>query len=567
MQPLPVGRACRHNACPMLTRLSIRDFAVVAQAELEFGKGLTVISGETGAGKSLLVDALGFLSGARADAGAVRHGAQRAELSAEFSLASCPAAAEWLRNSELDDADSCQLRRTLRADGGSRAWINGRPVPLTQLAELAELLVEIHGQHAQQALLVRAQQTALVDAFARHAPLLEAVRTHAKHWMKCHEAREALLARGDVGERQHWLQHQLDELDAQPLEPQVLAEIDASHRRHAHAASLISTCESVLDALGGDHALSGQLQHLRTDLQREARHEPRLGEVDGMLDSAMIQLDEAALLLQRIRDDLDLDPDALQELERRLTRIQDLARKHRVAPDKLAEHRELLAQELSTLADADLRLQQLEHDMAQAQALWQAAADRLSASRRSAADALGQAVAALIDAMGMQGGRFEVALEPTSAAHPDPNGAERAEFLVSANPGQPPRPLRKVASGGELSRVSLAIEVATQGQDAAATLVFDEVDAGIGGAVAAAVGAKLRQLGESLQVLCVTHQPQVAAAGHAQYRVSKAAQDGITQSAVTALDSAGRVDEIARMLGGVDISKEARAAAKRLLEH
>jgi DNA repair protein RecN (Recombination protein N) len=550
----------------MLTRLSIRDFAVVAHTELDFRQGLTVISGETGAGKSLLVDALGFLSGARADAGAVRHGAQRAELSAEFSLVDSPAAAQWLAENELDDDTHCQLRRTLRADGGSRAWINGRPVPISQLAELASLLVEIHGQHAQQALLVRAQQTVLLDHFARHPLLLRDVEQHAKHWKHLHEERAALLARGDVQDRQDWLQHQLDELNAQALEPAALAELDTNHRRHAHAASLIASCGDALQTLQGDDAVSRQLQRLRQHLQREAIHEPRLNDVDGMLDSALIQLDEATSLLQRIHDDLDLDPDTLQTLEQQLVRVQDLARKHRVTPDKLAEHRDVLAEELASLADVDIRLQQLEQAISTTTTHWQQAAQHLSQSRQNAAAALAAQVSALIGELGMQGGRFVIQLEPNSNTDPDPQGAERAEFLVSANLGQPPRALRKVASGGELSRLSLAIEVATQGQDAVATQLFDEVDSGIGGAVAAAVGAKLRALAAHRQVLCVTHQPQVAAAGHTQYQVSKAAHAGITQSSVSVLDPAGRIDEIARMLGGADVSDEARAAAKRLLE-
>ena len=552
----------------MLSRLSIRDFAVVAHAELAFGTGLTVISGETGAGKSLLVDALGFLCGARADAGAVRHGAERAELQAEFLLTDCPAAQDWLREAELDDGDACQLRRTLRADGGSRAWINGRAATMGQLAELAALLVEIHGQHEQQALLSRATQTGLLDAYARHSGLLVSVREDALRWRKLRDERDALLARGDVAERQAWLQHQLDELQAEALEPEALAELDASHRRHAHAASLIAACEHALERLGGDHALSSQLQHLRSGLQREAGNEPRLNDVDAMLDSAAIQLDEALALLERVRDDLDLDPEALQEIERRLVRVQDLARKHRIAPDKLAAHRDMLAIELESLADADARLQGLDRDIATALADWQQAAKQLTSSRRKAGDALANAVETLIGELGMGGGRFEVGLEATADPQsPDAGGAERAEFLVSANAGQLPRPLRKVASGGELSRISLAIEVATLGLDAVPTMVFDEVDSGIGGAVAAAVGTKLRALGDTRQVLCVTHQPQVAAAGHAQYRVSKAAQDGITQSSVEVLDGKGRIGEIARMLGGAEVTKEAQAAAKRLLEH
>ena len=550
----------------MLTRLSIRDFAVVAHAELEFGRGLTVISGETGAGKSLLVDALGFLCGARADAGAVRHGAERAELEAEFTLVESRASA-WLQQAELDDAGACLLRRTLRADGGSRSWINGRAVSLTQLAELAALLVEIHGQHEQQALLSRSTQTGLLDAHARHPGLLQATRVPAQHWKALQQERSALLARGDVEERRAWLQYQLEELQAEVLEPEALAELDHSHRRHAHAASLIEACEQALDQLGGDASMAAAVQQLRGALQRETRHEPRLGEVDGMLDAAAIQLDEALSLLQRIRDDLDLDPEALLEMERRLTRVQDLARKHRLSPDRLAEQRDALALELEALSDAGARMLRLDGEIAAALSAWRVAADALCASRDAAGNALSQEVSRLIASLGMQAGRFEVALVPVAdPAAPDPNGGERAEFLVSANPGQPPRPLRKIASGGELSRISLAIEVAMQSLDAVPTMVFDEVDAGIGGAVAAAVGDRLRALGDARQVLCVTHQPQVAAAGHAQYRVSKAAQDGITQSSVKQLDGEGRVGEIARMLGGAKVTDEARAAAKKLLD-
>lgn len=550
----------------MLLSLSIRDFAVVAEASLAFGPGLTVISGETGAGKSLLVDALGLLCGARADAGAVRHGAERAELEAEFDLADAPDAAAWLRAQELDDGGECRLRRTLRADGGSRAWINGRGASLAQLAELGARLVGLHGQHAQQALLSRPHQTHLLDAYARHPALLQATASAARRWKALQQEQAALLARGDVGERQAWLQHQLAELQAQPLDAATLAELEASHRRHAHAAALIAACEQALDLLGGDDAFARRLPRLRAELQRQTAHEPRLGEVDALLDAAAIQLDEAQALLQRIRDDLELDPAALAALEQRLARLHDLARKHRVPLERLAAQRDALAAELDALADADQRLARLERDLAAAHADWMQAAGALSASRRRAADSLAAAVEALIGELGMQGGRVAIQLEPQADPEPDPLGAERAEFLVSANPGQPLRPLRKVASGGELSRIALAVEVATRGADAVPTLVFDEVDAGIGGAVAAAVGQRLRALGGDRQVLCVTHQPQVAAAGHAQYRVLKAAADGMTQSAVQLLDAAGRREEIARMLGGADVTSEARAAADKLLQ-
>jgi DNA repair protein RecN (Recombination protein N) len=556
----------------MLTHLTIRDFAVVRSTELEFGPGLTVISGETGAGKSLLVDALGFLSGQRADSGAVRHGAQRAELSAQFDLADAPAARAWLVEHEMldeghDDGGDCQLRRTLRADGGSRAWINGRPATLAQLAALAGHLVEIHGQHEHQALLSRSTQLALLDDFGGHADALAHVRQAASAWGALQRERERLLQQGDVSDRIALLEHQLGELAREALEPEAIAELVAAHRRQAHAAALIGACEAAALRLGGDdgRALVPQLHEVRNELARVAEHEPRLTEVDAMLDAAAIQIDEALSLLERVRDDLDLDPERYDELDRRLGRIHDLARKHRVAPDALAAHRDAIAAELDALRSAGLRLESLDAELAAAAAQWRSAAAALTRERSRAAATLSERTTALIGELGMGGGRFEAALEPIDGDRPDPQGAERVEFLVSANAGQPPRPLRKVASGGELSRISLAIEVAALGSDAVPTMVFDEVDSGIGGAVAEIVGQKLRALGERCQALCVTHLAQVAAQGHAHYRVSKAPVDGMTQSSVEALGTKARAEELARMLGGVEVSREARAAAKRLL--
>lgn len=551
----------------MLRHLSIKDFAVVRATELEFGPGMTVVSGETGAGKSLIVDALGFLSGLRADSGVVRHGSERAELSAEFEPADASPALAWLCDNELDDDGQCQLRRVIRADGGSRAWINGRSATLSQLSELAAHLVEIHGQHEHQALLSRPSQLALLDAYARNDIPRAAVRAASHRWQALLRERQALSAQGDVSDRIAYLEHQAAELEREDLAPSSIEALGANHRRQAHAAALIGACEAAVARLGGDEAPSAlqQLQASRGDLARLGEHESRLREVDSMLDSAAIQLDEALVLLERIRDDLDADPEQFEEMERRLGRIHDLARKHRVTPGQLQEHRERIATELEALQGAGQRLAGLATEIAAAQEAWRQAAAALTTTRQRAAEALSTATTQLIGELGMGGGLFQIELVPETDTQPDPSGAERVEFLVSANAGQPPRALRRVASGGELSRISLAIEVAALGLDAVPTMVFDEVDSGIGGAVAEIVGQKLRALGEKRQVLCVTHLPQVAAQGHAHYRVSKAPVEGMTQSAVEMLGGKQRQEELARMLGGVEVSKEARAAAKRML--
>lgn len=551
----------------MLRHLSIKDFAVVRATELEFGPGMTVVSGETGAGKSLMVDALGFLSGLRADSGVVRHGASRAELSAEFSLADDAPARRWLRDNELDDEEQCQLRRVIRADGGSRAFINGRPVPVSQLAELAAFLVEIHGQHEQQALLARPSQLALLDAYARNDAERASVRSAAAQWQALLDERDALSQQGDVSDRIGFLEHQLGELQREDLEPASIATLTASHRRQAHSTALIEACQRAGGLLNGDDSpsLLAQLQQVRSELSRVSQHDARLAEIDAMLDAAAIQLHEALVQLDRVQDDLDSDPEAFEDIERRLGRLHDLARKHRVPMEELAGTRERIETELEQLRGADERLARLAGEIDKSSAHWQAQAATLTRSRTRAAAALSDTTTALIGELGMGGGQFLIELEPQPQLRPDPNGAERVEFLVAANAGQPARALRKVASGGELSRISLAIEVAALGLDAVPTMVFDEVDSGIGGAIADIVGSKLRALGERRQVLCVTHLPQVASKGHAHYRVSKAPVEGMTQSAVELLDGKGREEELARMLGGAEVSKEARAAARKLL--
>ena len=551
----------------MLSHLTIKDFAVVSAAELTFEGGLSVVSGETGAGKSLLVDALLCLTGARADAGMVRHGAQRAELSAEFDLADAGEASAWLRENELDSDSACHLRRVIRADGGSRGWINGSPATLVQMGAIGALLVEIHGQHEHQALLDRAHQLGLLDAFGQHSGPLADVARLARQWQEVDRQLKELSRSGDVGERIEFLQHQVDELGRETLDSADLDEMLAAHKRQSNAAGLLAAYDAVLSSLSGDEGLSvGKSLHpLQLELSRHLSDEPRLQEVTSLFESAQIQVDEAVSLLERLRDDLDLDPLRLEQLEARLTRLHELGRKHRVKLQELSVRRDALSGELERLRGAgELGVGLLER-RGELASEWRQSAQRLSQARAKAASALGRSVSALMAELGMPGGVLEVELQAIDGDTPHAAGAERCELLVSANPGQPPRPLRKVASGGELARISLAIEVAALGLDSVPTMIFDEVDSGIGGAVAEAVGQKLRALGEERQVLCVTHLPQVAAQGHHHFQVSKSVSSSHTESAVRRLDEKARVEELARMLGGAEITRESRANARQML--
>ena len=551
----------------MLKHLTIKDFAVVSAAELTFEGGLSVVSGETGAGKSLLVDALLCLTGARADAGMVRHGAQRAELSAEFDLADAVEAAAWLRENELDSDSACHLRRVIRADGGSRGWINGSPATLAQMGAVGALLVEIHGQHEHQALLDRAHQLGLLDAFGQHPGPLADVARLDRQWQEVDRQLQELARSGDVGERIEFLQHQVDELGRETLDPADLDEMLAAHKRQSNAAGLLAAYDAVLSSLSGDEGLSvgKSLHQLEMELSRHLSDEPRLQEVTSLFESAQIQVDEAVSLLERLRDDLDLDPQRLEQIEARLTRLHELGRKHRVQLQELSLRRDALSGELERLRGAgELGVGLLER-RGELAAEWRQSAQRLSQARAKAASTLGRSVSALMAELGMPGGVLEVELQAIEGGTPHPAGAERCELLVSANPGQPPRPLRKVASGGELARISLAIEVAALGLDSVPTMIFDEVDSGIGGAVAEVVGQKLRALGAQRQVLCVTHLPQVAAQGHHHFQVSKSVSNSHTESAVRRLDEKARVEELARMLGGVEITRETRANARQML--
>jgi DNA repair protein RecN (Recombination protein N) len=551
----------------MLESLYVKDFAIVGQAEIAFGPGMTVVTGETGAGKSLLVDALLLLSGGRAEATMVRHGCERAELAAAFDLSAHADLHDWLIAEDLDEDGACQLRRVIRSEGSSRAWINGRPVTLTQLKTLAAGLIEIHGHHEHQALLERTQQLALLDAFGEHAAELVEVTRLAKAWRET-AARIAELTRGaDHAERIEWLTHQVDELDRHALAPDDLAALEEQHRRLANSGQLLQGCATLAERLDGDNefALLCVIARAQSEIAHLTKLDARLGPLGELVDAAQIQLAEASDALARYQSSLDLDPERLADSEAQLGKLHELSRKHRVRMPELKAHADELRTELESRRGAGASITNLQGEQQRLAGAYATAAKKLGKKRADAASRLGESVSALMAELGMRGGRFEVQLEARAGDEPDPQGAERCEFLVSTNPGQPPRALRKVASGGELSRISLAIEVAALGLDAVGTMVFDEVDSGIGGAVAEVVGQKLRRLGERCQVLCVTHLPQVASQGHRHLRVSKSTDGDRTDTRIESLDGTARREEVARMLGGIEITRETLAHAKQML--
>jgi DNA repair protein RecN (Recombination protein N) len=553
----------------MLQHLAIRDVVLLERLDLEFDTGLTVLTGETGAGKSIVIDALALALGERADAGAIRAGATRAEVTAAFALKPSSPAAQWLKAQELFDDGECVLRRTVEVDKPSKAFINGRPVPVQQLRELGDLLVDIHGQHEHQSLLKREVQRDTLDAYAGLGDTAAAVADQHRALGTLIERLETLKRQSaDRAARLELLRYQVQELTALNLKADEVPQLEEEHARLAHGAELIEGVQAVTQALYDDeeHALAQGLARALTRLEALAKHDPRLNEFHALLNEAAIQLDEAAARLHQYLDGLELDPQRLEQVERRMASVHELSRKHRMPPEELPALTEKLRTELDDIEHYDTHLGQLESEVQAARAAYLKLAKALSTGRHAAAGKLGKAVTQHMQELGMPGGKFEVQLSALPESELSAHGLERIEFLVSANPGQPPKPLNKVASGGELSRISLALQVVLAGLGRIPTLIFDEVDVGVGGRVAEIVGQKLRALGRSRQALVITHLAQVAAQGDRHLQVSKTANKGTTRVAIQALDAAARVNEIARMMGGVEISKQTLAHAKDMLE-
>ena len=550
----------------MLRRLYIRDFVIVDTLELEFAEGFGALTGETGAGKSILVDALSLALGERADAGVVRVGAERAEISAEFDLPADSPMFEWLRGYDFE-TESCLLRRVVDAAGRSRAYINGAPATLTQLREAADFLADIHGQHAHHSLLRNDAQRQLLDGYAGLRALAAEVAALHGEWRRAKEARLAADKNAEANTREcDMLDWQIKELAALSFDLAGWEETNREHKRLAHAAALMEGAAEALESLSeGEAAATWQVERIAARLRPLADYDPALTATLETLESAQIQLQEAAHALRHYRDRLDLDPARLTELEGRLRAVHDALRKHRSTPEELPQ---LLIRwgarllELETLQNVGA----LSAREADAKARYQARAQALSKGRKQAATALSKAVSEAMQQLAMPGGRFEVALEKLDEGAV--YGLENVAFLVCAHPGQPAGPLARIASGGELSRIGLAIQVITSASGNVPTLVFDEVDVGIGGGVAEVVGRLLKQLGDERQVLCVTHLPQVAAQADWQWSIVKeGVEDGTggVVSRVTKLDRNARVEEIARMLGGVKITPTTRKHAAEML--
>lgn len=555
----------------MLKSIKISNLALIDSLDLEWTGGFNVLTGETGAGKSILIDAIGLAIGTRADLGQVRSGAERAEVCAEFQVDDASAALRWLREQTLDDTDepgAVVIRRVVQAGGRGRAYVNGTPVTAAQLRALGELLVDIFGQSESQTLLRAEVQRELLDGYGRYTTELQAVANAAGAVAAIQAEIDALrnAAKGDPAQIE-FLRFQVRELDALQLGDGELETLDADHRRLASAGRLLQDGGAAQERLySGDDPLYDQLSQVQTLVDGLVPLHPDFQAASDAIAGAQAQIQDAADTIRRVLDHMELDPERLQKIEARLQAIHDSARKHRVRPDALRAHHAQLGETLNQLEHASENLDVLERRHAEALAAYRKHCANLSAARSKAAKRYSTGVSGVVKTLGMANAQFIAVVEADAGTGVSVHGSDQIRFDFTANPGQPPKPLAKVASGGELSRVSLAMQVTGLQAGGASTMIFDEVDAGISGAVAEIVGQKLRALGAERQVLCVTHLAQVAAQGHAHYGIAKTVRGGQTYTQVRRLSTDQRVEEIARMQGGVAVSGAALEHARDLLQ-
>lgn len=552
----------------MLTQLYIKNFAIIDQLELDIRPGMTSLTGETGAGKSILLDALGLVLGDRAEAGNVRHGADKADITAGFDIQALTPVQEQLSEADIEHDGECLIRRVISHEGRSKAFINGTPVTLQILRNIGKHLVDIHGQHEHQSLLKGDKQRQRLDDYGQHQQLLSECQSTYKVWKQAQQAFETLSqAEQQRNERLDLLRFQAKEFEELNLQENEWASIQDEHQRLAHAGQLIDTAQNILGVLSeqDDHnicQLLGQQQHA---LEQQLSHDSRLSPIAESLSTALIHAEEASSQLRAYADRLDIDPQRLQYLEDRIGQLHSTSRKHHCEPDALPQRWAAIQTELEQLENADATLAELQTTLEHSQQRYLDAATTLHKQRKITADSLSALVTDAMQNLGMEGGKLAIQVERDTelrAAH----GQDRIEFQVSANPGQPMKALNKVASGGELSRISLAIQMITASCEQVPTLIFDEVDSGIGGGIAEVVGQHLRHLGQDRQVMCVTHLPQVASQAHQHFKVAKHKQQDSTHTGIHPLDGLGRIEEIARMLGGVEITQQTLRHAEEMIQ-
>jgi len=552
----------------MLTQLNIRNYAIVEQLDLELKKGMTVVSGETGAGKSIMLDALGLTLGDRADSGTVRSGADRAEIIASFDIENIPAAQKWLQLQDMDGDSECILRRVVTSEGRSRSYINGSPCPIAKVRELGEYLIEIHGQHEHQRLLKKEHHRYLLDAFSGKGELANKTRQLYRSW---HTLQNKLIQLSEQTEEQaarvQLLRYQVEELEQVGIKEGEFEALVKEQHTLANAGEILQTGQQFLQLTSDSDdinclSLLNQCQQLLGNIKADS---PSITQTVEMLNTAHIQIEEAAQEISHYMDRVELNPERQAEVEERLSVIFDLARKHRVPAEELPTFLQELHQELNALNLSDKELEQLEQETHQALTAFLESAGKLSKVRQTTAKILSKEVNQQLHSLGMTAAQLDIALTDHKEGQFTAHGLEDVEFLISTNTGQPSRPLNKIASGGELSRISLAIQVITAQSSSTPTLIFDEVDVGIGGAIAEVVGRLLRQLGGHSQILCVTHQPQVASQGHQHLFVSKQSDKNKTHTRIDQLNQDQRVGEVARMLGGIDVTETSLDHAREML--
>ena len=547
----------------MLINLAIQDYAVVDHLEIDLHAGMTCITGETGAGKSIMLDALGLCVGDRADSRAIRPGARRTDIAASFDVSRNTRAQLWLTERDLEAGGECILRRTITAEGRSRAYINGSPATLADCADLGQLLLDIHSQHAHQSLLRRPTQRSLLDTYAHAETLIVEVSETAQRWRVLQEEYTRLAGASEESDaRRALLNYQIAELETLSPQEGEIEELEARHKLLANAAFIIDSANDIANGVEAQRDQLAKVVQLAQDerMQSDATHNLR-----ELLQSTLIQLDEAHAETARFAASVELDPEGLKSTEERLSALHDLARKHRVQPDSLPQLLEDLQAELESLTGGSDHLEALEKALEDTATAWRSHAAALSSQRQAAAGKLAHRVMETLDRLAMSKCVLDIALIPFKGDTPDPRGAEDVEFLIATNPGASPAPLNKVASGGELSRISLALQVVAADIATSPTMIFDEVDVGIGGGVAEVVGELLSQLGSTSQVLVVTHQAQVAAKGDHHLLVTKEGEDAV-HSELTPLMGEARIQEVGRMLGGAKLTDSTLAHAREMLE-